>query len=65
MIDLSHGKGYDAATGSSGGKYGNLPPVIQERFYTNCAQGDPVCHHRVLHSESNGSLDMRRWQQYF
>jgi len=28
---------------SGGGKYGALPTLLQERFFTNCASGDPTC----------------------
>ena len=41
--------GYRAGSSDSGGQsaagfgnYGKLPQLLQERFFTNCAKGDPV-----------------------
>jgi hypothetical protein len=46
---------------SGGGKYGQLPTLLQERFFTNCASGDPVCVSRMFVSGSNSLSDLRRW----
>jgi hypothetical protein len=46
---------------SGGGKYGALPNILQERFFTNCASGDPVRISSVLISRSNYLSDLRRW----